>query len=137
MPDIGDWLGTRTFFTELELASTLSAHMAGGPHAEQYPERELRAQLLAQAARFGHPSIYLYAMVVNRLGTLSLGQQEADDADADARRAGDYLDVLDRQRGQPVGERGDWGPSMNWRRSLSSMISFLPPTSHTCGIPAR
>ncbi|MCB0767972.1 MAG: DEAD/DEAH box helicase, partial [Flavobacteriales bacterium] len=107
-PDIASWLGTRTFFTELRHRPALMARIwPVHDRPEDYPEQDLRAHLLAQAARFGHPVIDLYAMVVNRLGTLSPGRQEATEgSEADAGRAHDFLDLLDRQRLAPVEEVG-------------------------------
>ncbi|MCB0787497.1 MAG: hypothetical protein KDC02_25170, partial [Flavobacteriales bacterium] len=107
-PDIASWLGTRTFFTELRHRPALMARIwPVHDRPEDFPEQDLRAHLLAQAARFGHPVIDLYAMVVNRLGTLSPGRQEATEgSEADAGRAHDFLDLLDRQRLAPVEEVG-------------------------------
>jgi hypothetical protein len=114
-PDIGDWLELRTFFTELRLRPSLREWLWPPPShrdvRERVREQALRMQLFASAARLGHGMIDLYAMTVRRLGSLDLRTQDTGDDDV-ANRADDaiteYLDLLERQMGTPVGDR-DWG----------------------------
>lgn len=114
-PEIGDWLEAPTFFTELrqhaELRQDLWPRSGHTDGAKAFREEELRGQLLASAARLGHPLIDLYIMVIRRLGSLEQRTQETADEDSmdlEVARIGEYLDLLEKQRQMPRGER-DWG----------------------------
>ena len=114
-PEIGDWLDLPTFFTELrkrpQLRDRLWPAPTHGDPVESFREQELRAQLLTSAARLGHGLIDLYVMTIGRLKSMELRAQEADDDETTDRVAGrvhEYLDLLERQMGTPIGVR-DWG----------------------------
>ena len=108
-------LEIRSFFTELRLRPELRNRVwpeAKGPDpATRLRERELRAQLLATAARLGHAFVDLYVLVIRRLGSLEARAQELGDGDdeaSDEARIAEYLDHLEAQMGTPLPER-DWG----------------------------
>ena len=112
-PDIGEWLELSTFFTELRRFPELRARIWPSPVVEDeraaFRERELRAQLLASAARLGHAFIDLYVMTVQRIGSLDLRAQEdsqEDGADVSLAQIREYVDLLDAQRTTPRAERG-------------------------------
>jgi hypothetical protein len=138
-PDIGDWLELRTYFTEIRQRPNLRRRLwptsktrrqnpaTGNDGAREdqlewfaeptrelqvskFRTRELRAQMLAAAARLGHAFIDLYVMTIRRLGSLDLRAQEQTDAtraDAQVERIGEYLDLLEDQMQVPRQER-DW-----------------------------
>jgi len=110
-PDVSDRLEQATFFTELrqpdrrELREALWPEPKGGSDLEGFRERfreqELRAQMLATAARLGHSLIDLYVLTIQRLGSLdprTLEGSGEEDEDLDLRRIDQYLDMLDAQR---------------------------------------
>ncbi|GMV23507.1 MAG: hypothetical protein AMXMBFR57_34560 [Acidimicrobiia bacterium] len=118
VPDVGNELGVRTFFTELRKAEWAELRQALWPvvdaarvqrPVDRFREEQLRGQLLATVARLGHAFIDLYVMTIRRLGSLDLRarrgaeEEEADDAAVQA-----YLEVLERQRQTSRSER-DWG----------------------------
>lgn len=137
-PDIGDWLELRTFFTEIRLRPDLRSRLwptskirkqnaatanegdrenqcewfaepAREQQVSKFRTRELRAQMLAAAARLGHAFIDLYIMTIRRLGSLDLRSQEQTDAtraDVQVERIGEYLDLLEHQMRSPRQERG-------------------------------
>jgi hypothetical protein len=110
-PDIGDWLELRTFFTELRARPQLRSRLWPESASNDIQERELRAQLLATAARLGHAFIDLYVMTIQRLGSLDLRAQESGEDDAKAgevERIAEYLQLLELQMNTPRQER-DWG----------------------------
>ena len=110
--DLTDTLETHTFFTELRLRRELCSRLwpeptSGDPRA-RFRDRELRAQLLAAAARLGHAFIDLYALIIERLGSIEARAQEgveSDDEAVERARIESYLDMLDRQRATPRSER--------------------------------
>jgi superfamily II DNA or RNA helicase len=113
-PDVADWLLQPTFFSELlrperaELRAAIWPAPRPGGEREAFLERELRARLLATAARLGHALIDLYILTITRLGSLALRAQEADggdDAGLDRRRIDEYLDRLEHQRQTPLSAR--------------------------------
>jgi len=115
--EIANELEQRTFFTEIRRPGRASLRAALWPESSQtseqgrFRERQLRAVLLASAARLGHSLIDLYVLTVNRLGSLSLRTLEADTeggADIDQRRIDDYLDLLESQRVKDLSAR-EWG----------------------------
>lgn len=110
-PDVCDRLEQATFFTELQRPERRDLREALWPEPKEksdhdgfrkyFRERELRAQLLATAARLGHALIDLYVLTIQRIGSLDLRTQEdsgEDDTDFDRRRIDEYLDMLDAQR---------------------------------------
>jgi len=110
-PDIGDWLELRTFFTELRARPLLRRRLWPESASNDIQERELRAQLLATAARLGHAFIDLYVMTIQRLGSLEPRVQESGEDDAKAgevERIAEYLQLLELQMTTPLQERG-WG----------------------------
>ena len=114
-PDIGDFLELSTFFTEIRQRPELRAALWPEPNdpvqLHAFRERELRAQLLASAARLGHSLIDLYIMTISRLRSLELRSQESADDEGSSRdtnRIEEYLDLLERQMRTPANNR-DWG----------------------------
>lgn len=115
--EIANELEQRTFFTEIRRPERASLRAVLWPESSQtseqgrFRERQLRAELLASAARLGHSLIDLYVLTVNRLGSLSLRTLEAETeggADIDQRRIDDYLDLLESQRVTDLSAR-EWG----------------------------
>jgi Type III restriction enzyme, res subunit/Helicase conserved C-terminal domain len=112
-PDIDDWLECRTFFTELRKRPDLRQRIWPEPKADDltqlFREREIRARMLAAAARLGHSFIDLYILTIRRLGSLRL-RAEATGTDAPEGAAllqgiEDFLAVLEAQMNQPLAER--------------------------------
>ncbi|HEX8876128.1 MAG TPA: DEAD/DEAH box helicase family protein [Phycisphaerales bacterium] len=113
-PDIADWLTQPTFFTELRARPALRARLWPEPSSEPhvaFRERQLRAHLLASAARLGHAFIDLYVLTIQRLKSLEARTQESADDDADTPSGldaiGAYLDLLEGQMRVPRSAR-DW-----------------------------
>ncbi len=119
-PDVTDALEQATFFTEIRQPGYEELRVAlwpepeprPGPHREhaRFREREQRAQLLATAARLGHSLIDLYVLTIQRLGSIEQRSLESDGDEGDAldrRRIDEYLNLIERQRLTPLGER-DW-----------------------------
>jgi hypothetical protein len=112
-PEVGNWLELPTFFTELcereALRRRLWPDTENPDPVQAFRERELRAQLLASAARLGHSLIDLYVMTIRRLGSLKLRAQESSEdesTDLDAARIIEYLDLLETQMHTPREDRG-------------------------------
>lgn len=112
-PDIGGWLECPTFFTELRKRPNLRQRIwpepKTGDATQLFREQELRARLLAAAARLGHAFIDLYTLTITRLGSLRLRTEETGDeapAGAASQGAEDFLALLEAQMNQPVAERG-------------------------------
>jgi hypothetical protein len=109
-PEVGDTLETPTFFTELRARPELRARLWPSSRQcdarEAFREEQLRAQLLASAARLGHGFIDLYVLAIGRLGSLDPRVQDRDDdgGSVDLERITSYLDLLERQRDTPPGE---------------------------------
>lgn len=112
--DIAGWLEERTFFTELRKRPALRAKILPASKAssvrDRFCEQELRARLLAAAARLGHAFIDFYILAIQRLGSLRLRRQEAavddDNAPSEWSRIDEYLSLLESQMARPVDERG-------------------------------
>lgn len=112
-PDVADWLEQRTFFTEIArpewaaLRACLWPAPESGEPRQRFVERELRAQLLASAARLGHALIDLYVLTIQRAGTLERRANEARERgdEVELRRIDEYLELLDRQRRTPRADR--------------------------------
>ncbi len=114
-PDIGNWLELKTFFTELRHRSDLRLRLwpevISTDFKKRFREAELRAQLLASAARLGHGLIDLYLMTMSRLNSFELRTQEAADENEEnleASRIYEYLDLLKSQMDIPLHQR-TWG----------------------------
>lgn len=112
-PDIGEWLELRTFFTELELFPDLRERLWPDPRSDDvervFQERELRAHMLASAARLGHGLIDLYVLTVAATKSLrprTLQDVEEGGEKAEIARIQEYLALLDRQQHTPLSERG-------------------------------
>jgi superfamily II DNA or RNA helicase len=115
VPDIGNWLELKTFFTELRHRSDLRLRLwpevMSTDFTKQFREVELRAQLLTSAARLGHGLIDLYLMTMSRLNSFELRTQEAADENEEnleTSRIYEYLDLLESQMDIPLHQR-TWG----------------------------
>ena len=114
-PEIGDWLELKTFFTQIRQRPALRTRLWPETQTEDCHqscrESELRARLLATAARLGHAFIDLYVLTIQRIGSLDLRAQEDSDTagrEAEEQRIEAYLDLLTRQMDTPLKERC-WG----------------------------
>lgn len=113
-PEVEDALERRTFWTELRRRRLLRDRLWPAPRVTDpwaaFREQELRAQLLATAARLGHAFLDLYVLIIQRLKSLELRAKDtsADDDGGELARIRDYLDLLERQMDTPPAERG-WG----------------------------
>ena len=112
-PEIGDELEERTFFTELRLRPALRSRLwpelTSSSVAERFKEQELRARLLASAARLGQSFIDFYILAIKRLGSLKLRRQdknESDEGHGGHQRIEEYLAILEAQMNEPVSQRG-------------------------------
>ncbi len=103
-PGPKDFIETRTFFTELRRRETLHRvlwpALEGTDFREKLRDRECRRELLAATARLGHAFIDLWALMVGRIGSMSLGAQERTGERAEA-LISDYLDLLVAQSREP------------------------------------
>lgn len=114
-PAIGNWIELPTFWTELrerpQLRERLWPEPQGKDFRDAFLERELRAQLLATAARLGHALIDLYVLTIGRIRSLEPGAHEAVD-DSEAVSANSlvdaYLAMLEQQMAAPLSAR-PWG----------------------------
>ena len=106
-PDVSEWLERPTFFTELRqpdwalLREKIWPEPSAGTWRERFREQELRAQLLASDARLGHAFIDMYALTIQRIGSLdhkTLETASEENESLDLKRIQEYLDLLDRQR---------------------------------------
>jgi hypothetical protein len=114
-PDVADILELETFFTTLRRPERMSLRTVLWPESrltsdrERFREQQLRAELLASAARLGHAFIDLYVLTIQRLGSLELRTIDAESAEEEGvgprRIIDDYLDVLEAQRLTPLGDR--------------------------------
>ncbi len=114
-PDIGDWLELRTFFTELRqrpaLRSRIWPESMDSEFIQRFRTQELRAHMVAAAARLGHAFIDLYVMTIRRLGSLEPRVHESaetQNTDIEGERIREYLDLLERQMQDGSGDR-EWG----------------------------
>jgi len=112
-PEIADELEEHTFFTELRLHPVLRSRLWPEPTGlgipERFKEQELRARLLASAARLGQAFIDFYVLAINRLGSLKLRRQdknESDEGQGGRQRIEDYLAILEAQMNEAVSVRG-------------------------------
>jgi len=111
-PEISDELEEQTFFTELRLHSDLRRRIwpepTGTSSEERFHEQELRARLLATAARLGHAFVDFYVLSIKRLGTLRPGGQEKSDEDSAQSRTSrvqDFIAILENQMVTPLRDR--------------------------------
>lgn len=115
VPSLNEWLGVRTFYTELVkrpvLCERIWTSSVVGHSTSEFRDSFLRAQVLATAARLGHAFIDLYLTTIGRIGSLDLrAQAEAEDT-GDSREVGSivaYLDCLEEQMRIPR-ENRSWG----------------------------
>jgi len=116
-PVLSDELEVSTFFTELrkpewaDLRAALWPAPSQGDPRVAFREAQLRARLLATAARLGHALIDLYVVTIKRLGSLelrTLDRDSGDDASTTPQAISEYLEELERQRRSPLAERY-WG----------------------------
>lgn len=105
LPDVARFLELPTFWTQLRrnaaLRDGLWPQARGRDFRESFREQELRAQLLAAAARLGHAFIDLYLLIIGRIGSLeprALEAAEDDRAQVEAARIDAYIALLDNQR---------------------------------------
>ena len=111
-PEIGDELEVATFFTEIlrpewqKLRADLWPERVIADGRDHFRETQLRAQLLATAARLGHSLIDLYVLVIGRLKSLKLRTIEESSPGTDI--ISDYLAMLESQRLTPREQR-PWG----------------------------
>lgn len=113
--DVGGLLELRTFFTELRKRPSLRAALWPASMSldvqSAFREQEMRAQLLASAARLGHSLIDLYILTINRIKSLDLRAQattespEGEELDLELSRITEFLDLLERQRATPMSAR--------------------------------
>jgi superfamily II DNA or RNA helicase len=114
-PDVGNWLELPTFWTELRerprLRERLWPEPQGKDFCDAFRARELRAQLLATAARLGHALIDLYVMTIDRIRSLEpRAHKAADDSEGVSANplVDAYLDTLEQQMAAPLSSRS-WG----------------------------
>ncbi|MBW3565421.1 MAG: DEAD/DEAH box helicase family protein [Acidobacteria bacterium] len=104
VPSLGSWLETRTFFTELRERTALRQDLwpeeKRDTFVKTFRREELRRELLASMVRLGHPLIDLYVLVANRLRNLELGTREASSEDDEESLIVEFLDLLERQKGE-------------------------------------
>jgi hypothetical protein len=102
-PEPREFVNTRTFFAELrrrpELRGELWPASAKADFRDRFREREQRRELLSGTARLGHAFLDLWALAMARTGSLKRGAQEKTGERTEA-LIGDYLDLLESQRGQ-------------------------------------
>jgi hypothetical protein len=106
-PDVSEGLEHATFFSELrrpdraDLRIALWPDPCSGSERDRFREQQLRAQVLATAARLGHSLIDLFVLTIHRLGSLEQRTIEAEgegELTLERRRIDDYLDLLEKQR---------------------------------------
>jgi hypothetical protein len=104
-PEVDRYLSIATFFTELVRRPALRARIwpeAGDAGPLPLRERFLRGQLLSAAARLGHAFIDLYLVILQRIGSLDPGAQEAVEGGPDTNSGLEtihaFLDRLEAQR---------------------------------------
>jgi Type III restriction enzyme, res subunit/Helicase conserved C-terminal domain len=111
--DVGAWLETPTFFSELrnrpELREAIWPEVDDAEPRDRFREQEQRAQMLASAARLGHGLIDLFAVTVKNLKTLFGGDTaEGEEATDERAQINAYLDLLDKPR-QTAKDLRQWG----------------------------
>jgi hypothetical protein len=130
-PTPDEFLTARTFFTELAKRPGLRADLwpeeVNGSFVTQFRRREQRRELLLAAARLGHPFIDLWQLTVKRLETLEAGAQDRTEGRAEA-LISDYLDLLERQRGQEISGYGAFQELAEIARNFDLIMAVNFPT---------
>lgn len=110
--DVTTRLEQTTFFTELQMPERCALREDIWPDSsleifrERFREREIRAQLLATAARLGHAFIDLYILIINRIGSFeSRVREAAEDEDIHRNPITEYLELLETQMAAPIAGR--------------------------------
>jgi hypothetical protein len=110
--EVIDELDEQTFFTELrqrpELRSRIWPEPRGATLSERFREQELRARLLAVAARLGHAFLDFYILAITRIGSLRTRMQEKSEEDSiqgRQHRIRDYLALLETRMATPLAKR--------------------------------
>ncbi len=98
---LGSWLETRTFFTELrrrpELGAVLWPEERSDEFAASFRRRELRRELISSMFRLGHSLIDFWILYINRVARLE--KRAADRVEHDAvALSQELLDLLERQQ---------------------------------------
>ena len=125
-PDIAEWLELPTFFTELrnrqELRPKLWPESLALTPVDRFRESQLRAQLLAAAARLGHSLIDIYIMTIARLGSLEHRAQETSEDSGSDRDANRSISTFSKHKCDSLYQREIGGHLMSWRRSRVILI---------------
>lgn len=99
-PGPKEWIGIKTFFTELrqrrQLHQDLWPESNKDSFRARFRERELRRELLSGMARLGGAYIDLYLLAIKQIGTFDLNA-EADDKRPDEKLIKTFLDLLEIQ----------------------------------------
>ena len=102
-PMPGDFLLTRTVFTELSKRPALCAALWPQETADdftaQFRRREQRRELLSAAARLGRPLVDLWLLTARRLESLGSRAQDRTE-DRAGELIADYLNLLEQQQAQ-------------------------------------
>ena len=102
-PGPGMGIGITTFITELvrrcELRDEIWPKEEGPDFAESFRRREQRRELLSAMSRLGAAYIDLYTTAIAGIGSFALNAQPDSESSVES-LAGDYLDLLERQRGE-------------------------------------
>lgn len=95
-----EWIGIKTFFTELrqrrELRQNLWPESKKTSFGKKFRERELRRELLSGMARLGGPYIDLYLLVIKQIGTFDLNAEAAGKR-PDVKLIKSFLELLQSQ----------------------------------------
>lgn len=102
-PGHEEYLGARTFFTELESRADLCRELwpesGKADFRETFREREMRRELLRAAIVLGHPMIDLWTLAVLRIGSIRLREQDRSEEQVEL-LARDFLTLLERQKAE-------------------------------------
>ena len=96
-------IGITTFITQLVKRDSLRAELwpreEGEDFVESFRRREQRRELLSAMSRLGASYIDLYMTAIAGIGSFAMNTQPDTDSSVEA-LARDYLDLLERQRGE-------------------------------------
>ncbi len=99
-PEPKEWIGIKTFFTELrqcrELRQNLWPESKKNNFSAQFRERELRRELLSGMARLGGAYIDLYLLGIKQIGTFELNAEAAGKR-PDEKLIKRFIDLLQAQ----------------------------------------
>jgi hypothetical protein len=99
-PGPKEWIGIKTFFTELrkrqQLRQDLWPESQKKSFKKRFRERELRRELLSGMARLGASFIDLYLLAIKRIGTFDLNA-EAPGKRPDVNLIKSFLDLMQKQ----------------------------------------